>query len=148
MPSIVRSEGSATSGDMSERDLLYKVLFDLKKDLNDLKKVVHNIVQYNQGAMMDMPSDDVKLINKMYDDEDVVQSNLPYAIHNPQIIPAGTKTSQPIIIEESLSLADKEKDMITKALAKYKGKRKYAAKELGISERTLYRKINEYSIKE
>lgn len=148
LPSIVRSEGSAASGDMSERDLLYKVLFDLKKDLNDLKKVVHNIVQYNQGAMMNMPSDDAQLINKMYDDEDTVQTNLPYTIHNPQIIPAGTKTSQPIIIEESLSLADKEKDMITKALSKYKGKRKYAAKELGISERTLYRKINEYSIKE
>ncbi|MDP2386727.1 MAG: sigma-54 dependent transcriptional regulator [Bacteroidota bacterium] len=148
LPSIVRAEGSASSGDMSERDLLYKVLFDLKKDLNDLKKVVHNIVQYNQGAMMEMPTDDAQLINKMYDDEDTVQTNLPYTIHNPQIIPAGTKTSQPIIIEESLSLADKEKDMITKALSKYKGKRKYAAKELGISERTLYRKINEYSIKE
>lgn len=148
LPSIVRAEGSAASGDMSERDLLYKVLFDLKKDLNDLKKVVHNIVQYNQGAIVNMPTDDVQLINKMYDDEDTVQTNLPYTIHNPQIIPAGTKTSQPIIIEESLSLADKEKDMITKALSKYKGKRKYAAKELGISERTLYRKINEYSIKE
>jgi len=56
--------------------------------------------------------------------------------------------SKPIEVEETLSLTDKEKEMITKALSKHKGKRKYAAEELGISERTLYRKINEYGIKE
>lgn len=146
LPSIVKNDGSGMGGDMSERDLLYKVLFDMKKDLTDLKKVVHNIVQYNQGALVGLPTDDVQLINKMYDEGDTLVSSNPITIHNPQMI--GNKNVQPIIIEESLSLADKEKDMIIKALTKYKGKRKNAAKELGISERTLYRKINEYNIKE
>lgn len=145
----VKADGSGFSGDMSERDLLYKVLFDMKKDLTDLKKVVHNIVQYNDGILHDLPTDDVQLINKMYDEEGtVLQNKQPYAINNPQILQPARTTAQPIEIEESLSLADKEKDMIIKALAKYKGKRKNAAKELGISERTLYRKINEYNIKE
>ncbi|HEY1038471.1 MAG TPA: sigma-54 dependent transcriptional regulator [Bacteroidia bacterium] len=147
LPSLVKTDSPGTSGDMSERDILYKVLFELKKDLNDLKKVVHNIVQYNPGAVMHMPGEDAKLIGKMYDDEMLEHGDMSYTLQSPQIIPAG-KTVQPIPIEESLSLADKEKDMIIKALSKYKGKRKYAAKELGISERTLYRKINEYNIKE
>jgi DNA-binding NtrC family response regulator len=56
--------------------------------------------------------------------------------------------NEPIVVEETLSLSDKEREMITKALQKYKGKRKLASEELGISERTLYRKINEYNIKE
>lgn len=147
LPSVVKNEGAA-AGDMSERDLLYKVLFDMKRDLTDLKKVVHNIVQINQGAIVGLPNDDVQLINKMYDEEGTVlhEAN-SYPVHNPQILQP-IKNTQPIVIEESLSLADKEKDMIIKALAKYKGKRKNAAKELGISERTLYRKINEYNIKE
>ncbi|MCD6067021.1 MAG: sigma-54 factor interaction protein [Bacteroidetes bacterium] len=145
---MVKSESNSMSGDMSERDLLYKVLFDMKKDLTDLKKVVHNIVQYNQGALVGLPNDDVQLINKMYDEEGtVLHDTNSYPVHNPQIIQPG-KAIQPIVIEESLSLADKEKDMIIRALSKYKGKRKNAAKELGISERTLYRKINEYNIKE
>jgi transcriptional regulator with PAS, ATPase and Fis domain len=147
LPSVVKGEGAAT-GDMSERDLLYKVLFDMKRDLTDLKKVVHNIVQYNQGAIVGLPTDDVQLINKMYDEEGtILHEPNNYPVHNPQILQP-IKNTQPIVIEESLSLADKEKDMIIKALAKYKGKRKNAAKELGISERTLYRKINEYNIKE
>lgn len=148
LPSILKSDGATGSGDMNERDLLYKVLFDMKKDLNDLKKVVHDIVQFNQGSLNGISGEDMQLINKMYDEPEIALHNpAALTIHNPN---AGqvVKSNQPIIIEESLSLADKEKDMITKALSKYKGKRKYAAKELGISERTLYRKINEYSIKE
>ena len=67
-------------------------------------------------------------------------------IHSPVIVKDPNGFNQPIIVEESLSLQDKEIDMIKKALKKHKGKRKYAAQELGISERTLYRKINEYHI--
>jgi DNA-binding NtrC family response regulator len=120
----------------------------MKKDLNDLKKVVHDIVQFNQGSLNGISGEDMQLINKMYDEPEVALHNpAALTIHNPNAAQL-VKSAQPIIIEESLSLADKEKDMITKALSKYKGKRKYAAKELGISERTLYRKINEYSIKE
>ncbi|MBK6835387.1 MAG: sigma-54-dependent Fis family transcriptional regulator [Bacteroidetes bacterium] len=148
LPSLVKADGSSGSSDMNERDLLYKVLFDMKKDLNDLKKVVHDIVQFNQGALNGISGEDMQLINKMYDEPEVALHNTAaLTIHNPNATHP-VKSAQPIIIEESLSLADKEKDMITKALSKYKGKRKYAAKELGISERTLYRKINEYSIKE
>ncbi len=113
----------------------------MKKDLNDLKKVVHDIIQFNQASVAPLSTEDTQLINRMY--EDSVLSIQPSTSVTMPI-----KGNQPIVIEESLSLADKEKDMITKALLKYKGKRKYAAKELGISERTLYRKINEYNIKE
>ena len=148
LPSLVKADGSIGSSDMNERDLLYKVLFDMKKDLNDLKKVVHDIVQFNQGSLSGISGEDMQLINKMYDEPEIALHNpAALTIHNPNVGQV-VKSAQPIIIEESLSLADKEKDMITKALSKYKGKRKYAAKELGISERTLYRKINEYSIKE
>lgn len=148
LPSLVKADGSSGASDMNERDLLYKVLFDMKKDLNDLKKVVHDIVQFNQGSLSGISGEDMQLINKMYDEPEIALHNpAALTIHNPNVAQA-VKSAQPIIIEESLSLADKEKDMITKALSKYKGKRKYAAKELGISERTLYRKINEYSIKE
>lgn len=148
LPSLVKADGSSGASDMNERDLLYKVLFDMKKDLNDLKKVVHDIVQFNQGSLNGISGEDMQLINKMYDEPEVALHNpAALTIHNPNAAQL-VKSAQPIIIEESLSLADKEKDMITKALSKYKGKRKYAAKELGISERTLYRKINEYSIKE
>ena len=140
LPSLIKADGSSST-EMSERDLLYKVLFDMKKDLNDLKKVVHDIIQFNQGNIAPLSTEDTQLINRMY--EDSVLSIQPTASVSVPI-----KNHQPIVIEESLSLADKEKDMIIKALLKYKGKRKYAAKELGISERTLYRKINEYSIKE
>jgi transcriptional regulator with PAS, ATPase and Fis domain len=140
LPSLIKADGG-TGTEMSERDLLYKVLFDMKKDLNDLKKVVHDIIQFNQASVAPLSTEDTQLINRMY--EDSVLSIQPSTS-----VTVPLKGNQPIVIEESLSLADKEKDMITKALLKYKGKRKYAAKELGISERTLYRKINEYNIKE
>jgi len=140
LPSLIKADGGTTT-EMSERDLLYKVLFDMKKDLNDLKKVVHDIIQFNQGNLAPLSTEDSQLINRMYD-ESMLSIQPTIGVSVP------VKSSQPIIIEESLSLAEKEKDMITKALLKYKGKRKHAAKELGISERTLYRKINEYNIKD
>lgn len=143
------SAGAAT--DMNERDLLYKVLFDMKKDLNDLKKVVHDIVQTG-GQLSNLPSDDIQTLDRLYHDEASaypVVSNRDITVHNPVIVKDKSDGyHQPIVVEESLSLQDKEIDMIKKALKKHKGKRKYAAKELGISERTLYRKINEYNISE
>lgn len=144
LPSLIKADGSSST-EMSERDLLYKVLFDMKKDLNDLKKVVHDIIQFNQGNLAPLSTEDSQLINRMYEDSVIgIPTPSTVAIH-PAI---NTTVTKPIVIEESLSLADKEKDMIIKALIKYKGKRKFAAKELGISERTLYRKINEYNIKD
>jgi transcriptional regulator with PAS, ATPase and Fis domain len=141
---------SSSSSDMNERDLLYKVLFDMKKELNDLKKVVHDIVQVGGNTITNLPSDDLQTIDRMYSDDSnfpVVTSGNELKIHNPIIVKeTGHVFNQPIVVEESLSLQEKEIDMIKKALKKHKGKRKYASQELGISERTLYRKINEYNI--
>jgi transcriptional regulator with PAS, ATPase and Fis domain len=142
--------GNSSTSDMNERDLLYKVLFDMKKDLNDLKKVVHDIVQVGGSSLNNLPSDNLQTIDRMYTNDTnfpVVTGGNDLKIHNPIIVketPHGF--NQPIVVEESLSLQEKEIDMIKKALKKHKGKRKYASQELGISERTLYRKINEYNI--
>ncbi|MES2130698.1 MAG: sigma 54-interacting transcriptional regulator [Bacteroidota bacterium] len=154
LPVVVggQSSNSSPGSDMSERDLLYKVLFDMKKDLNDLKKVVHNIVNTGNGSINGIPHDDLQTMDRLYHADDsypVVTNTSDIKVHNPVIVkesPDGFH--QPIMVEESLSLQDKEIDMIKKALKKHKGKRKYAAQELGISERTLYRKINEYHIEE
>lgn len=144
----------SSSSEMNERDLLYKVLFDMKKDLNDLKKVVHDIVQVGSSQLNNLPHDDLQTINRLYQTNDegsfpILSGVRDVKVRNPIIVKesvAGAGYNQPIEVEESLSLQDKEIDMIKKALKKHKGKRKYAAKELGISERTLYRKINEYNI--
>lgn len=153
LPAVIGTtpSGSGAGSDMSERDLLYKVLFEMKKDLNDLKKVVHNIVN-GGGSVSAMPHDDLQTINRLYRTDDnypVITNTSDVKVHNPIIVKDNADGfSQPILVEESLSLQDKEIDMIKKALKKHKGKRKYAAQELGISERTLYRKINEYHIEE
>jgi transcriptional regulator with PAS, ATPase and Fis domain len=150
--SVVKPDGSGNS-DFSERDLLYKVLFDMKKDMNDLKKVVHDIVQFNQGSISNLSNDDVQILNRIHNEADAENTATGVILHPSKSNGfAGSNPpqnySEPIVVEETLSLSDKEKEMITRALQKYKGKRKLASEELGISERTLYRKINEYNIKE
>jgi transcriptional regulator with PAS, ATPase and Fis domain len=134
--------------DFSERDILYKVLFDMKKDMTDLKKLVADIIQ-NGGNAVDFPSNQ-QVINQLYRDIE-----LPSNSHDPDphklVIRQPTDKSYEIMheaeeVEESLSLVDKESDLIKKALKKHKGKRKLAARELGISERTLYRKIKELEL--
>lgn len=151
LPALAKGGLGTTSNgaDMNERDILYKVLFEMKKDLNDLKKVVHDIVHHGQ---VNVSSDDLKIVDRFYEEENlhpVVSAQNDVNIHQPVIVKDQSNGySQPIIVEESLSLQDKEIDMIKRALKKHKGKRKYAAQELGISERTLYRKINEYNIAE
>jgi len=132
---------------ISERELLYKVLFDMKKDMNELKKVVAN--------MLDKSDDDTSLEQtKALLVKDYTESELyppQETIHEVEISSPKKEDFDSFhpseIIEESLSLQEKEKEMIKKALEKYNGKRKSAAQELGISERTLYRKIKEYNIK-
>lgn len=130
----------------SERELLYKILFDMKNDMNDLKKLVLDIMQ-DGTVSSDLHSDNAHIIKKLYqDDSTVVQEESPKPHLN--IIQREEENIQDTeeIIEESLSLEEKEKELILKALTKHNGKRKYAAEELGISERTLYRKIKEYNI--
>ena len=131
----------------SEREILYQILFDMKKDMNDLKKLVHDILQ-NETMASHVHDDNAQLIRKLYQSENgnyVPDQPAPNRVTiNPVVHENIYDTEE--FVEESLSLEDKEVEMIQKALDKHKGKRKYAARELGISERTLYRKIKEYNI--
>lgn len=146
LPILLPNDGESHAG-MSERDLLHKVLFDMKKDITELKKIIVDIVQNNADVGIDFPENDIAILDKMnreVSENYTSQENYPV---RPTI-----SYNQPTIheheeVEEILSLEEKEKEMITKALDKHRGKRKYAAKELGISERTLYRKIKEYGLK-
>jgi transcriptional regulator with PAS, ATPase and Fis domain len=138
--------------DFSERDILYKVLFDMKKDLTEVKKLVVDLLQSGGGEIS--AEDKTAIIQKLYSDISPSDSNMDLAIQSPK--PSESYTAEPtyqsdyedhIEVEESLSLEDREKELIQKALEKHRGKRKYAAQDLGISERTLYRKIKEYGLK-
>lgn len=150
-PTVINNEES-----ISERDLMYKFLFDMKNDLNDLKKLVHELMN-QQGANFHINQDQEAVISRMYNDViPVTDSNhlLQYKTEIPSTpTVVGNVTIEHISdfheheeVEESLSLEDREKDLIKKALDKHRGKRRNAAEELGISERTLYRKIKEYNI--
>lgn len=138
--------GNSEKSFSSEREILYQVLFDMKKDMNDLKKLVLDLMDERDGTPVS--SDHSGIIRKLYHPDD-----LGFIASEPGVKPIHIDTIDKHIqdteefVEESLSLEDKEIELITKALEKHKGKRKYAAQELGISERTLYRKIKEYDIK-
>ncbi|MDX9882301.1 MAG: sigma-54 dependent transcriptional regulator [Prolixibacteraceae bacterium] len=131
----------------TEREILYKILFDMKKDMNDLKKLVFDML-HNEGRPFDFHGEQAHLIRKLYPDEGGSyvpdQPSAPKVPYEPVAKHEIQDTEE--YVEESLSLEDKEIELIRKALEKHKGKRKYAAQELGISERTLYRKIKEYDI--
>jgi len=151
LPVLSRNEGTQNVIDVNERDIFYKAMLEMKKDLNDLKLVVHDIVVASQGKVAGISNDDVQIVNRMYNDLSETSEailNPPITYHQGNLQKSNTPINQTIEVEESLSLQDKEIDMIKRALKKHKGKRKYAAQELGISERTLYRKINEYKIEE
>ncbi len=129
----------------SEREILYKVLFDMKKDMNDLKKLVHEIIQ-RDGNTLAIKENNKHLIHKLYHSPDNYDIKKPETYEIKQANETQIEDTEEIV-EESLSLEDKEIELIQKALEKHNGKRKYAAQELGISERTLYRKIKEHDIK-
>jgi transcriptional regulator with PAS, ATPase and Fis domain len=143
-------KGEQSNSDFSERDLLYKVLFDMKRDLSELKKLVVNIIQHEGNLPETFVGENERYLQQIYSEINHPVVNETSII---QTIPKSGIT-QPVVqqpislpVEESLSLEEREIELINKALDKSKGKRKNAAKELGISERTLYRKINEYNIK-
>ena len=138
---------------ISERDILYKVLFEMKQDVTEMKRVIVDLLNNNNLSSIEKNELITKLkSSNTFDNE----SNFDSSINHP--IPFEEKTrNQPdssynisyqesVEIEESLSLEEREKELIKKALQKHNGKRKNAAKELGISERTLYRKIKEFEI--
>jgi len=152
----------------NEREILYKLFFDMKKDVNELKKMFFEILQNPSIAGQSGNFTRESIMNELKEDllQNAIPSNAiaapnsnanpiaPVHISNPQPI----LNAQPLIIdndmqghyevEESLNIMDKEKELILKALKKHRGRRKDAATDLGISERTLYRKIKEYNIEE
>lgn len=157
------SSGSGEGTTFQEREILYKLLFDMKNDLTDLKKVVFELIRNNnlevtdvnhfraletQGSesqtreMITSSSYESKasLLRDEYDDEF-------YSEHRPVILDSHRQRQGVMeVVEENFSLESMEKDLIRKALQKHRGRRKEAADELGISERTLYRKIKQYDL--
>jgi len=130
----------------NEREILYKVLFDMKRDMTELKKLVLDIMDKKESPIT---GDQARIFRNLYDTDSgnyVSKEPASKHIHIEQVEKENIQDTEEFV-EESLSLEDKEIEMIKKALEKHNGKRKYAAQELGISERTLYRKIKEYDIK-
>lgn len=151
---MVIDENSTGKGDLSDREILYKVLFDMRRDVTEMKKIIIGLLQNNsdlstneKSAIISKYNSDVQE-NKGFAHPGEAQSNFT---EQQSVVDESYGFQEPIQehieIEESLSLEEREIELIKKALIKHNNKRKYAAKELGISERTLYRKIKEYDIK-
>ena len=149
LPAII--SGKENSNDFnSEREILYKVLFDMKGDLNDLKKLTMELME--SSNISEFKANNKHLIKKIYDSrgekeisDDQIQV-VPITEQSNNNEPKSEFDYAEEINAESLSLHDKELELIKKSLEKHKGRRKLAAKELGISERTLYRKIKQFNL--
>ena len=148
----LKSDGKESSDFASEREILYKVLFDMKNDLNDLKKLTLELM--NQETSEAVQEKNRNLINKIYGSNSSeeksqnieslgVDNQYQETVHEPE---ESYDYAETIVEEEPLSLLQKEIEMIKTALERSQGKRKLAAEELGISERTLYRKIKQYDL--
>lgn len=158
LPAVIKT--SKSEGDFSsEREILYKVLFDMKSDLNDLKKLTMELMK--KGNIKDVEKDHEGLIQKIYGNNDENKTSYGEAETEPELISIPEHSNsynenensqdkyhfaEEIEEEETLSLQDKELELIKKSLERHQGKRKLAATELGISERTLYRKIKQYDL--
>ncbi|REE27319.1 sigma 54-interacting transcriptional regulator [Winogradskyella pacifica] len=157
LPAVVKNSKSE-SDFSSEREILYKVLFDMKSDLNDLKKLTMELMK--KGSDSDVQKDNEHLIQKIYGEEKDEEFEaavedlevLSLAEHSDVNESVASETedkyhfAEEIEEEETLSLHDKELELIKKSLERHGGKRKLAAAELGISERTLYRKIKQFDL--
>lgn len=148
LPAIVSSSSDQGSDFSSEREILYKVLFDMKSDLNDLKQLTLELM--NSSNTDQVRTENEGLIQKIYGSEQDQTERLLPSANEPK--PYTPKTegkfeyAEEIEEEETLSLIEKELELIKKALERNHGKRKAAANELGISERTLYRKIKQFEL--
>ncbi|WP_452227683.1 MULTISPECIES: sigma-54 interaction domain-containing protein [unclassified Lacinutrix] len=155
LPAVIKNT-KADSDFSNEREILYKVLFDMKADLNDLKKLTMELMKNGNDAEVQEKNEG--LIQKIYGDEedadfedakeDLKLLSIPQNA-NPETLQDATDKyhfAEEIEEEETLSLHDKELELIKKSLERHQGKRKLAAAELGISERTLYRKIKQFDL--
>lgn len=158
LPAVI-SHSKADTDFSSEREILYKVLFDMKSDLNDLKKLTMELMK--SGNVSDVQKDNESLIKKIYKEEPT-EDDYQNTSKNLEVLTIPEKTvndvnetentqdkyyfAEEIQEEETLSLHDKELELIKKSLERHQGKRKLAAAELGISERTLYRKIKQFDL--
>tara|TARA_B110001454_G_scaffold213433_1_gene231658 strand:+ start:353 stop:1576 length:1224 start_codon:yes stop_codon:yes gene_type:complete len=143
LPAVI---GGKKENDFStERDIMYKILFDMRNDINDLKKLTLDLMK--SGNAEEVQAENHQLIEKIYGEKEEIDNNIE-VLNIPQNASAEKDYDYIETIEEdeSLSLQDKEIEMIKKSLEKNSNKRKLAAKELGISERTLYRKIKQYDL--
>jgi|TARA_Y100000385_G_scaffold285993_1_gene347054 transcriptional regulator with PAS, ATPase and Fis domain len=157
LPTVLGKQNSKSDFG-TEREILYKVLFDMKSDLNDLKKLTMELMQNENHS--DIQKNNESLIQKIYNKEESLASEKETEVFS---LTVKTEKEHPVEIlenresdfsyidaveaeEETLSLHDKELELIKKSLERHKGKRKLAADELGISERTLYRKIKQYDL--
>ncbi|MFN5480054.1 MAG: sigma-54 interaction domain-containing protein [Chitinophagaceae bacterium] len=153
--SMVVSGGSAVSQHefMTERDILYKLFFDLKKDVTEMKKMFLEIVQNpsNLNTMNKLVQEEyIHSVPLVHPTQETSTSGamVPVAHSHPMILSQSNELDHSVVVDESLNIMDKERELIEKALRKHKGKRKDAASDLGISERTLYRKLKEYDIED
>ncbi|MAZ28191.1 MAG: sigma-54-dependent Fis family transcriptional regulator [Cytophagaceae bacterium] len=154
LPAVIKPKGTE-SDFSSEREILYKVLFDMKGDLNDLKKLTLELME--KGNSAETQEKNKSLIKKIYStdpeeetfdaSEDITEVlHIPHESSAPEELSDKYHFAEDVEEEETLSLQEKELELIQKSLERHNGKRKAAAKELGISERTLYRKIKQYDL--
>lgn len=143
LPVLVGNNGNSQKEFSSEREILYKLFFDMKKDVTELKKMFFDVMQ-NPALNHANGFQHENALNEYHsaDNHTMAQPSQPVLLNHDNDI------HQHVEVEESLSIMDKEKELIIKALKKHRGKRKDAASDLGISERTLYRKLKEYNIDE
>ena len=146
LPALI-SKGESQSDFSSEREILYKILFDMKKDLNELKKLTNNLKKNPSSNSPEIDEIENFIPQKFneFDNSSKIESNFLKAEKNDKKVDKYSFAEE-VIEEETLSLQDKELELIVKALERNNGRRKAASKELGISERTLYRKIKQYDI--
>ena len=135
LPALSNTNLDSDDENYNERDILYKILFDLKNDVNEMKKIIDNILNTNDNVHLESKDSELIEENKILINENNNHNNENYQ-----------EVTEVEFDGESLSIEKKEKELIIKALRKNRNKRKYAAKDLGISERTLYRKIKHYNI--
>ena len=160
LPAVVNSGEGGSGETYTDRDLLYKVLFDLKRDFSEMKTLIHQILKEDSSGK-EILAQHSNLFGEVEERDRVDEVSTTYQIEpEPYLLeaaPAPVDTeyddniqdiSHEAADEESLSIEKKEKELIIKALQKNKNKRKYAARDLGISERTLYRKIKQYEIED